>query len=169
MVSLTELSDVQIEKMFRTSMSNGNHSIPKIIILELYNEMLRYQQSNSAYTIEEITTGVQTAIESKYVQKMLSCFTEADDLMKTIGAKNEESYELFLEKSHEIESFRKRKNEIMHYLPDTILSLSMYLCAGENSGGVVKFSTLPIMIKDIYRKTITTLGDGFKDKTSIPV
>ena len=169
MVSLTDLSDEQIENMFRTSMSNGNHSIPKIIILELYNEMLRYQQSNSAYTIEEITNGVQTAIESKYAQKMLSCFNDADDLMKTIGAKNEESYELFLEKSHEIESFRKRKDEIIYYLPDTILSLSMYLCTHENSDGVVILSNLPTLLKDIYRETIRTLGDGFKNKISIPV
>ena len=169
MVSLTDLSDEQIGKMFRTSESNGNVSIPKIIILELYTKMVEYQQSNPIYTLEEITNGVKTAIESKYAQKMLSYFTEADNLRNDVGPESEALPELFLEKSHEIDSFRIRKDEIMRYLPDAILSLSLYLCTHENSGGAVKFSNLPIMVNDIYRKTVETFGGGFKGKISIPV
>ena len=169
MVSLTDLSDEQIGKMFRTSESNDNVSIPKRIILELYTEMLEYQQFNRTYTLEEITTGVQTAIEYKYSQKMLSCFNEANDFMDAVGLKSAESHELYLEKSHDIESLRKRKDEMMYYLPDTILSLSMYLCTHENSSGAVKFSNLPKMVDDVYVDTVKTFGGDFKPNTRIPV
>ncbi len=150
MVSLNELSNEQIALLFSTKADNSI-SIPKNVLIEVYNEMVLYQQHNAKYTIDEMTRNVQKAIESKYAQEILNSFHDANE----VGIENPELINQYL---FEVDSLMNRKNEIETYLPDAVCSLSMYLCIHTMNNGEFTLQELSLIPNDFYPLTIKTLN-----------
>ena len=149
MSSLNDLSDEKIALLFPTK-ADRDISIPKNILVEVYNEMVLYQQHKAEYTIDEMTRSVQKAIDSKYAQKILNCFHGAD---KT-GIENPEIINQYLST---IDSLMNKKNEIDTYLHDSIYSLAMYLCAHTTNNGKFTLQELSLKPNDFYPSTIRVL------------